>query len=98
MTTVSHVMAGLVPMRIRIAAWEQNALFGGTVPGTSWPGVFWPSVAAPVLVGMAGTRPICIRIRAGREHHTRPPLAGGGWGEGWHQHRSRSRHKWQARL
>jgi hypothetical protein len=33
-----------------------------------------------------------------RELHTPPPLAGGGWGEGWRQHRSRSRHTWQARL
>jgi hypothetical protein len=44
-------------MRIRIGAWEQSTLFGGTVPRTSWPGVSRPSVVAPLLVGMAGTSP-----------------------------------------
>jgi hypothetical protein len=38
---------------------------------------------------------MCIRISAGESHILPLPLREG-VGEGWHQHKSRSRHTWQA--
>src|SRR5450755_3660807 len=52
----------------------------------------------PAICGMAAAGgdgrdcPHSHQDKDWQEQHTPPPLAGGGWGEGWHQHRSRAPH------